>query len=285
MARATKAELDKHEEAEQLIFGTDRQLTIDETDFVYDNWLPYVATRVDVSGAFFTPYPIAMVLAQHTAQEGRVVDLCAGTGILIWAMLCRAGWGRPDYSSFEGFVAVEFSETYVTVGKRLLPEVEWITGDVFDIDLLYKIGRFDHAVTNPPFGRVRANKGKASWLKYQGDNALMVVEVGLRIADTLVAILPQNILPYECQRGYGCTQWRGHYDYKSCTFMPRKEYAPKECQQFTNVYPSAYFYHSSQDLAEVGEWKGANPRVEIVSVEFDPVNRRLPSPQMSLFET
>jgi hypothetical protein len=57
----------------------------------------------------------------------------------------------------EGFTeltCVEINPRYFEVGRKLLPEARWINADVFDWRTL-DLGRYDVAIANPPFGRVK----------------------------------------------------------------------------------------------------------------------------------
>src|SRR5262249_47611369 len=51
-------------------------------------------------------------------------------------------------------VCIEQNPDYVTVGKKVLPEATWICANV--LDLPASLGRFDCAIANPPFGRIKS---------------------------------------------------------------------------------------------------------------------------------
>jgi predicted RNA methylase len=80
----------------------------------------------------------------------RVVDIGAGTGRLAHAVLCANLWNPKQVR----VTAVEFNPEYVRIGGRLLPEVEWIEGDFYDLTLWQSLPRFDEAISNPPFGKI-----------------------------------------------------------------------------------------------------------------------------------
>jgi hypothetical protein len=44
---------------------------------------------------------------------------------------------------------VEINSEYVKAGRRLLPEVTWVEGDMYDLGLWQSLPRFDEAISNP----------------------------------------------------------------------------------------------------------------------------------------
>lgn len=82
---------------------------------------------------------------------------------------------------------------YVEVGRKLVPEADWICGDALDPKLLGSLGRFDFAIANPPFGNIRSVYCSC----YQ--NKLfeyMIIEAASHIADGGAFIIPQMSAPF-----------------------------------------------------------------------------------------
>jgi methylase of polypeptide subunit release factors len=190
MAKLSTQELKNHDKTERILEKAD-PLSLHDRQFVLDHWMPE-ADIVAREKAFFTPRWMSAAVAMEAADDGRVVDLCAGIGSLSWYMTREnRPWAlRPGFS----MTAIEKNPRFVEIGKRLLPEVEWIQGDVFSRTMWDKIGPFDSFITNPPFGM----PARVEWLRYGEESSLMVVEVGLRYSrwGTGTAILPQSLCPF-----------------------------------------------------------------------------------------
>ena len=78
------------------------------------------------------------------------------------------------------------------VGKKLLPEANWICADVFEV--WRDLPHFDCAIANPPFGRV-ATAGKAP--TYTGpDFEYKIIDIASRIADYGTFLIPQQSAPF-----------------------------------------------------------------------------------------
>jgi predicted RNA methylase len=256
MRKLTREERQLHDRAEDLLWGSDKPLTHDEVQYVYQNWLPYASHAVEVSAAFFTPLDMARVVAIYAPQSGRVLDLAAGIGVLSYAMMSRQNYGgAPVMGAYKEIVAVEVNEGYIRVGKRLLPDVTWVQGNALEMSLWLELGRFDGAVSNPPFGRVLGNSTiDTRWLSYRGANDLMFAEIALRVAPAVTMILPTMSVPFEYQTrdGYFSHRERG------------------EWTKFQKALPGAVCNPSSWPTAEWDDqWRGAKPATEIVTLELD----------------
>lgn len=191
MAKLTKAQRKAHIEAEAIL--TKDTLTEDERDFVFQNWHEGATHINGASGAFFTPWNLAADFAFDGAG-GRVVDLCAGIGILSYFIYHRSRWGR----SLAEVTCVEANPRYVAVGRKLLPEARWINADVFDWRDWWRGeldgGMFNIAIANPPFGRVRRN---GSGPRYRGGEfEFHVIDIAAEMADRGAFIVPQQSAPF-----------------------------------------------------------------------------------------
>lgn len=183
MAKLTKAQRKAHDEAEAI--RTKDRLSDDEREFVFRNWHEGATFINGAAGAFFTPYDLASDFAID-AGSGRVIDLCAGIGGLAYHVAQRSAWSSEGASEI---TCVEINPRYVEVGRKLLPEARWINADVFDWRTL-DLGRFDVAIGNPPFGRVRRS-GNAP--RYNGPEfEFHVIAIAAELADRGAFLIPQG---------------------------------------------------------------------------------------------
>ena len=143
MAKLTRAQAQAHSQAVAIL--QQERLSEDDKEFVYRNWNEGANHVNGAAGALFTPFDMAFDFAID-AGGGRIIDLCAGIGMLSYAI-----WQRSRFNdSRPQITCVERNADYLEVGKKLLPEAEWIHADVFDV-LDMDLGRFDSAISNTPF--------------------------------------------------------------------------------------------------------------------------------------
>ncbi|HEY8126835.1 MAG TPA: methyltransferase, partial [Methylocystis sp.] len=182
MAKLTKAQRKVHAEAEAIL--TKDKISDDERDFVFRNWHEGATHENGAAGAFFTPFDLACDFALDGAGR-RVIDLCAGIGVLSYIIHRRSQWGE----GLAELTCVEINPRYFEVGRKLLPEARWINGDVFDWRTL-DLGRYDVAIANPPFGRVKRS-GDAP--RYRGPEfELHVLDIAREFAERGAFIVPQE---------------------------------------------------------------------------------------------
>ena len=187
MARLTKAQAKRHADAEAIL-KQDR-LSDDDRLFVIENWQESAHHINTIAGAFFTPFSLARGVAIEVPR-GRVIDLCAGIGTL--GLACW--WnGVFEANRVSEIVCVELNPAYAEVGRKLLPEARWIVGSVFDLPA--DLGRFDAAVSNPPFGTVKRERSAP---RYTGSVfELHVLDIASDLADLGVFIVPQATAPFK----------------------------------------------------------------------------------------
>lgn len=248
MAKLTKVQTKLHEQAMGLVRSNER-LTFDDRFFILKNYNPMATNNVTSTGAFFTPLELAREFDIFARPEGSLVDLCAGIGTLAFSIYyyslmsggSRRGWLTQD---IERITCVELNPEYVEVGKRVLPEANWVEGSVLDERLISDIGTFDAAISNPPFGNIQ---GEADWLNYQGSQfQLKVIEIANRIAGAGTFIIPPGFSNYDVKKHeHGLSQVM--CGYKQLTGI---ELSPlpldTECHE--------------------KDWMGAAPKVELVAI-------------------
>lgn len=257
MAKLTKSEIKAHAEAIALI-DCGRPLKDDEKEFILDNWQES-ATHINSSaGAFFTPRGLARDFAIEVGggntDTSRCIDLCAGIGSLSYAVEQKVG----------SLVCVELNPEYAKIGKRIVPDAEWIVSSIFNLP---NVGRFLWAISNPPFGKIKS-EGFAG--KYTGsDFEYRAIEVASRIATLGAFILPQMSAPF---RFSGRPYFEEDESDKARKFREQTGITMEPgCGVDTNIHK--------------GEWRGVSPVCEIVVCEFDEPAKveQIANPQPDLF--
>ena len=255
MGSITKQQLKRHEQAEEILWGNDTKLTHDQVAFCLEHWDPraLAGKQVAQNQAYFTPLSLALDAGKYIGGDGRlVVDIGAGIGRLAYAVLCANWWDTRQVQ----VTAVELNPEYVAVGRRLLPEVTWVQGDMYDVALWQNLPRFDKAISNPPFGQVLTDCD-TTWIGYRGPAGLMAASIGLQVARLGVTmILPQTQTPF---RYSGAPPGTNVYTENNTGYLKR----------FLAGRPALEWHHSSLDTEQPGYksgWRGAAPVVELVTL-------------------
>lgn len=233
----------RHDECLSLL-SLQRPLTFDEKTFVYRHYQPGATNNVGKAGIFFTPPAMADEFAIFAQGGSTYLDLCAGIGALSWAVLSYH-WHEKQKPRF---TCVEINPEFIEVGRRLLPEADWIRGDAFDRSFISSLGLFDVGIANPPFGNV-PTKSQADWLTFRGPAHLMVAEILLRTCHGVEMIIPDS-----------------DHSYPHGRVPPSAVY-----KKWADAFDDAYFISpESLDLDPKNPdyaFHGANIRCAVVSVE------------------
>lgn len=250
MAKLTKAEAKAHAQACDLL--TKPALTDDDKDFVLKNWNEGANHVNGAAGAFFTPFDMAFDFTIDAIGQGgyggRVIDLCAGIGMLSYAV-----WHRSHQK--ERITCVERNPDYLAVGQKILPEAEWILADVLDVPDMGlhagPLGRFDVAISNPPFGKIKRDRNSP---RYTGaEFEFHVIDIAAHLARSGAFIVPQMSAGFKYS---GAQYYERQKDGKAVKF-----------QELTGLHFEA---GCGIDTAfYLDQWKGVSPMCEIVCVEFD----------------
>jgi len=236
VSKITHAASKLHDEAMALL-NLERKLTEDEIEKVFRQYNPAAEHNVGKAAIFFTPWDVAYEFACAAENDSKVIDLCAGIGILSKHMLIRS-------RRLERLVCVEISQVFVDIGKKLVPEAEWYCRDVFDLDFLQNIGTFDLAISNPPYGNV---SNKSSWT-VKAPAQWQVMEVALRLAGGGMFIVPELDTDYS-------TKLNEHRERPNC-----KKFLGKRFPEVT-LNPSSWDIDGFRD-----QWVEAAPFVAIASL-------------------
>jgi membrane protease YdiL (CAAX protease family) len=143
---------------------------------------------------------------------------------------------------------LEINPDYIEVGKKILPEAQWVRADVFNLPS--DLGKYDCAIANPPFG---ANPTRGASPRYAGPAfEYKVIDIASDLADYGVFLIPQASAPFEYS-GMPCYLARPNNRYDRFREQTGIDLEPN-CGLDTSVYQ--------------GEWKSVVPVVEIVTVDF-----------------
>lgn len=242
MAKLTRAQAKSHQQAVDVLAKD--VLTEDDKEIVYRNWNEGANHVNGEAGAFFTPFDMAFDFAID-AGGGRVIDLCAGIGMLSYAIWQRSRF----YDRRPQITCIERNADYFEVGKRLLPEATWIHADVLDV-LDMDLGHFDSAISNPPFGNIRREKNAP---RYAGkDFEFHVIDIASHLADFGTFIVPQMSAGFNYS---GRQNYERQKDGKAVAF-----------QKLTGLHFDAGCGIDTSLFLD--QWKGVSPMCEIVCVDF-----------------
>lgn len=249
MAKLSKAQIKAH--AQALEYLKQDRLTEEEREFVFDNWQESANHVNSAAGAFFTPLDMAWTFELEVGGR-RILDLCAGIGVLSYAIYQRRCWLRSEPAP--QITCVEINPDYAAVGRKLLPEATWIVADAMsDLD----IGRFDWVISNPPFGKLNGI----------GDFDLAIVEQAERYADNGTFILPAGSVPWA-------------FSGRQCFEPDSRSEKAKRFRERTKIdlHPNCGIDCSVWEK----DWRGAAPKVEIALADYVEARAlRAPAPVQS----
>jgi hypothetical protein len=248
MSKLTKQQAALH--AQACAYLEKDVLTLDERMFVLDHWQGSANHINGVAGAFFTPQTLASDFSIEVTGR-RVIDLCAGIGSLAFAYYHRDAFRRG--AALE-IVCVEQNPDYVAVGRKVLPEATWILANV--LELPATLGKFDCAIANPPFGRIKST-GTAQ--RYTGaEFEYSVIDVARDIARCGVFLIPQGSAPfsYSGQRSF-------------------QETSPSKYLRFRELTGIELEANCGLDTSRtLGDWHGVSVATEIVLADFTEVQQK-----------
>lgn len=240
MAKISKDAATRHKRALDLVHS-DKHLTLDDRFYILENFHEAATNLNGLAGAFFTPEGLARDFSIEVGRCKSMIDLCAGIGRLAFA--CR--------ESAQRIVCVEQNPEYAAVGMHVMPDAEWIVGDVFAID---EIGHFDWAISNPPFGAIKTGssfKGAYTGARFE----YKLIELASQIADNGAFIIPQSSAPF---RYSGVRGYRAEMD--------------RECEKFVSQTGIVMGNNCGIDTALYkDEWHGVSPVCEVVVCDYSEV--------------
>lgn len=242
------------------------KLTPQEREYVLINYNEGASNNNSVAGAFFTPIGMAFefsndVIMSMNGDTVSIIDLCAGIGMLSYAITTKL---KNQGIKFR-CVCVEYNPEYYEIGKKLIPEAEWYCLDVCDVDEITKLGVFDVAVSNPPFGSVGTFRSKDS-PRYKGSQAeYKVIDIAFEVADYGFFLLPQS------SSGF---RYSGQLYYETCqtpkykSFMKSTGLELEIGMAIDTTTESMYSWTYDDETQTESNWKNVNPVVEFVNCRF-----------------
>jgi type I restriction-modification system DNA methylase subunit len=251
MAKLSKQEMKLHYQAEEIL--KKEVLTYDEKLFVLDNWQESANNINGEAGAFFTPFGLARDMMLEVAGD-KLIDLCAGIGALSFAAY--------HINNITDITCIELNHSYYKVGKKILPEANWINDSIFNKELINSLPNFDICISNPPFGKIKTGiEDLKKYLSYKGSEfELMTIEIASKVADKCTFIMPQMSTPF---RYSGEGLYRDLRDDKESTL-------PQKVEKFIKETGFIYDFNCGIDTnVYIDNWKGVKPLCEIISIDFN----------------
>lgn len=257
MAKLTRDEVRKHNQALGILEKD--KLLFEDKLFVLENWHEGATNNNSAAGAFFTPYGLSRDFKLEIFEEdNRLIDLCAGIG----------GLSLPHYTYCEynhiehNITCIELNGSYIEVGKKILPNANWVQMSALNLDELKKLGQFTQVISNPPFGKIKtANVVDSNKeLLYKGSEFEMkIMEIGSKIADYGTFLVPQGSTPFR----YSGAQY--FQDLRT-----EKDMTPSsKVKKFIKETGLEYQFGVGIDtIIYLDEWKGVKPLCEVVNFDY-----------------
>ena len=255
MAKLTKAQAKAHQEACDLLVGH-APIIDEQAEFIFEHFQESATNVNSAAGAFFTPLGLAIDFALEVSDAASILDLCAGIGMLSYAVL-RRGVHRYYHGEHPHIVCVELNPEYADAGSRLVPEATWIVGSIFDPTVQAQIaarGPYVTAISNPPFGKI---KGEGAPFHYSGPEfEYRVIDQASRWADYGCFILPAMSCGFKTDPYYQRDEQPKYKRFNRDTGLNLEPGAGWDCSLYLD------------------QWHGVAPQVQIVACDFESVARQ-----------
>lgn len=259
--KLTKQQARDHARACDLL--SQETLSEDDKDFVFANWHEGANHVNGAAGAHFTPLALAYDM-EFDFRGRRIIDLCAGIGVLSYAAVMRS---RHGYDSIPPhIVCIEINPDYVEIGRKLVPEATWICGDALDPELLGSLGHFDCAFGNPPYGRIAGDHWGPRY-QNRSNFEYMVIDAASDLADFGTFLIPQGRAPFRFSG-------QRHHDHHHNPVFERF-HAVTKIDMDVGIGVDTAFYQDA--------WKDVSPLCEIVCCDFTEARESRKPAQADLF--
>jgi len=180
MGKISKEAMKRHSKAMEILEKD--ELSFDDKVYVLENYHEGATNMNNLISAHFTPMQLAWSMEQNTGYTN-FVDLCSGIGILSWCMVRGYQMGHMSHKKDQIGICIEYCEEYYNIGKKLLPELHWINGSIFDDKVIAEVkeimgDKSFSIISNPPYGR-QVKTDTKHLLKYKGPEfEYKAIEVG-----------------------------------------------------------------------------------------------------------
>ncbi len=245
------------------ILSADR-ISLDDREYVIDNWHQGASHDNASSSAFFTPWDLAFHLALNVSGTRNLLDICSGIGALSVGFLDHEGQPEMDQH-----VLVEINPDYCDVARKLLPKAEIICGSIYDDGLMNELATrgFECVISNPPFGNIsRPQDDIPKKRRYRGPVHYELMDIVSDIAKYGAFILPQTACPFE---------YSGRQTYRQVD-NPKYE-------SFSKASGIILELGASTDTTVLSAFKDTNITVEIVTADFVELQSKRRKGQMELY--
>jgi phospholipid N-methyltransferase len=104
-------------------------------DNIYENLNPAICDNISENGCVLDSILLAQDLAVFSSRSGHILDLCSGIGMFSYRVQQMDSYDN----NIESITCIEYNPHFVELGKKLLPNVNWIFGNTYDKPLLDEI--------------------------------------------------------------------------------------------------------------------------------------------------
>ena len=189
MAKLSKQQTKLHNQAMDLIHS-DKVLSENDIWFFYENYREDASHNTTLNKAFFTPLLLARDFYVGTGFEnGKIIDLCAGIGKLSF-------FNYLSMKDRSNLTCVELNHDYYTIGKRLMPEANWINCSIMELPIPDN-KEYELAISNPPFGKLDTELHQSLIFRNKNIFELSTVELATKLAEQACFILPSSVVPFK----------------------------------------------------------------------------------------
>lgn len=262
MGKISKIQMKKHQEA--LVILEKDVLNYYDKEFVFKHYHEGATNMNNLISAHFTPMQLALTLSQNVRNYS-FVDLCAGTGKLAWYMVRQHDLENSHNKTPYIGICVELNKEYYRIGQKLVPEVHWINGSIFDKEVIDEILDYMtdisfNIISNPPYGRT-VNPNIKDLLYYTGPEfEYKAIELGALLgASEGVFLIPQQSCPFKMS-GQANNE-----------FLKENEYSTKYAKfiKDTSLEISPNMGYCTDIYDNENGWKDVSIVTEIAIVEYE----------------